>query len=93
MVGWFGGGVGDESVAAVLGEIGAAATWIPELSADESSITFDAKGGPVEARGRVPIKAGFGRWTYNRILLQVSGVVGTAPDFDVDIPLPSTITW
>lgn len=69
------------------------ASWTGTIDGDESSVDIDATGGPIEARGRIRLRAGFGRWTYNRTIFQVSGNVGTAPDFDVSVPLPTTIAW
>ena len=92
MVGWFGGGV-DGGVAQLLGEVGISATWTGDLSGDERYVAVNLQGGPVEARGRVRLRVGWGRWTYNRILLHVGGEIGTAPDLNVNISLPTRVSW
>jgi hypothetical protein len=90
LVGWFGGGVSG-GVVKLIGEVGANATWTGNVDADDSSLDIEFTGGPINARGRVRVKAGWGRWAYNRVIFQVSGQIGTAPDFGVRIPLPSTV--
>lgn len=88
LVGWAGAGA-NVGVLKAYGELGLQASWDGDLDADDTSVDIHLEGGDVNARGRFRVKAGWGRWTVNYTIYQASGKVGTAPDFDFSIQLPS----
>jgi len=86
LAGWFGGGI-DGGIAKIVGEVGMTTSWTGDASSDDYNITLSAYGEDVNAKGRVRIKTGWGDWTYNRILLEVGGRIGKAPNFSFSVPL------